>query len=75
MIPYFIFRDHVNYGLFTSIGVTAVILIAFGYVKALVTGCRHKDAVWSAVQTLLVGAVAAGVSYGIVRGVNSVQKA
>ncbi|KAK4543995.1 hypothetical protein LTR36_004769 [Oleoguttula mirabilis] len=71
MIPYFAFRDRVDHALFTSIGITAVILIGFGYVKALITGCKHKDAAWSAVQTLVIGVVAAGVSYGIVRGVNS----
>lgn len=70
MIPYFAFKN-VNHALFTSIGITTVILIAFGYIKALVTGCKHKDAAWSAVQTLFVGALAAAVSYGIVRGVNS----
>lgn len=73
MILYFAFRHRVDYALFTSIGVTAAILLGFGYVKALVTGCKHRDAVRSAVQTLVVGVVAAGVSYGIVRGVNSVQ--
>ncbi|KAK5121113.1 hypothetical protein LTR85_005597 [Meristemomyces frigidus] len=73
MIPYFAFRERVDHALFTSIGLTAVILVVFGYVKALVTGCKHRDAAWSAVQTLIVGVVAAGVSYGIVRGVNSAQ--
>ncbi|KAK0925467.1 Protein ccc1 [Friedmanniomyces endolithicus] len=72
MIPYFAFKN-VTHALFTSIGITALILVVFGYVKALVTGCRHVDAVWSAAQTLLVGAVAAGASYGIVRGVNSAE--
>jgi VIT1/CCC1 family predicted Fe2+/Mn2+ transporter len=70
MIPYFIFKI-VNHALFTSIGITAVILVMFGYVKAIVTGTTRWDACWSALQTLLIGATAAGVSYGIVRGVNS----
>lgn len=70
MIPYFAFKN-VNHALFTSIGITVVILIIFGYVKALVTGTTHKDAVFSAAQTLFIGVLAAGVSYGIVRGVNS----
>ncbi|KAK3642611.1 Protein ccc1 [Elasticomyces elasticus] len=72
MIPYFALHN-VTHALFTSIGITAVILVVFGYVKAIVTGCRHKDAAWSAVQTLIVGVVAAGASYGIVRGVNSAE--
>ena len=71
MIPYFAF-PHVNNALCTSIGITTVILLAFGYVKALVTGTSQRDAVWSALQTLVVGALAAAVSYGIVRGVNEV---
>ncbi|KAK3116951.1 Protein ccc1 [Teratosphaeriaceae sp. CCFEE 6253] len=73
MIPYFAFTN-VNHALFTSIGITVLVLVVFGYVKALVTGCRQADAAWSAVQTLIVGAVAAGASYGIVRGVNSAEK-
>ncbi|KAK5130883.1 hypothetical protein LTR08_001604 [Meristemomyces frigidus] len=71
MIPYFAFKNNVNHALFCSIGITTVILIAFGYVKALVTGCKHRDAGWSALQTLVIGTVAAGVSYGIVKGLNS----
>lgn len=70
MIPYFAFKN-VNHALFTSIGITVVILVAFGYFKAIFTGTTKRDACWSALQTLVVGVVAAGVSYGIVRGVNN----
>jgi vacuolar iron transporter family protein len=73
MIPYFAFKNNVNHALFTSIGITAAILIIFGYVKAIATGCQHKDAAWSAVQTLVIGAAAAGVSYGIVKGVDGAK--
>ncbi|KAK5109401.1 hypothetical protein LTR62_007067 [Meristemomyces frigidus] len=69
MIPYFAFHN-VNHALFTSIGITVLILLVFGYVKAILTGCRRWDSVVSALQTLVVGVVAAGVSYGIVRAVN-----
>lgn len=72
MIPYFCMHK-VSTALFVSIGITAAVLVVFGYVKAIVTGTGRKDAMMSAVQTLMVGAVAAGVSYGIVRGVNSVE--
>ncbi|KAH9835063.1 protein CCC1 [Teratosphaeria destructans] len=72
MIPYFVFKQ-VNHALFTSIGITALILVSFGYAKALLTGCKHKDAAWSAVQTFIVGALAAAVSYGIVRAVDSAR--
>lgn len=71
MIPYFALRNVVH-ALFVSIGVTFVILLTFGYTKALFTGTTHRDAAWSAAQTLAIGAVAAGTSYGIVRAVNSV---
>lgn len=69
MIPYFIFKE-VTHALYTSIGISVVILLIFGYVKAIVTGTRNGAAVASAIQTLIVGALAASTAYGIVRGVN-----
>jgi predicted membrane protein (TIGR00267 family) len=72
MIPYFAYKD-VNHALFTSIGVTILILLVFGYVKADVTGCHGRDSIVSSLQTLLVGIVAAGTSYGIVRAFNQIR--
>jgi len=72
MTPYFA-MNNVNDALFTSIGITIIILVAFGYVKARVTGTGYLSALGSAVQTLCVGVLAAGSSYGIVRGVNSIN--
>ncbi|OCK86090.1 DUF125-domain-containing protein [Lepidopterella palustris CBS 459.81] len=72
MIPYFALHN-VNDALFASIGITVVILLTFGYIKAIVTGTTKTSAVWSAIQTLCVGVVAAGSSYGIVRGINSIK--
>ena len=69
MIPYFILNDLV-YALYASIAITVTILVIFGYSKALITGCSKLDAVISAFHTLLVGAVAAGSSYGIITLVN-----
>lgn len=69
MIPYFIFK-RVLHALYTSIGISVVILLAFGYVKAIITGMGRYKACYSAVQTLVVGALAAGTAYAIVRGVN-----
>lgn len=69
MIPYFAIHD-VLHALYTSIGISVVILLTFGYIKAIVTGTRRTEACMSAVQTLIVGAIAAGTAYGIVRGVN-----
>jgi len=70
MIPYFAFKT-VNHALFTSIGITVVILIIFGFVKTYVSVMSKRAAVFGAAQTLLVGVLAAGASYGIVRAINS----
>lgn len=71
LIPYFIFSNNVHHALFLSIGLTGAVLLAFGYVKAKLTGTGHKDAILGAIQTLVVGGIAAGAAYGIVRAVNS----
>ena len=60
----------VRKALFVSIGITVFILIVFGYTKGLLAGCTLRQSAWSAVQTLGVGAAAAGASYGIVRAVD-----
>jgi len=70
MIPYFIAKN-VFTALKISISIAVVVLVAFGYIKSLITGTGHKSAVISAIQTLVVGALAVGASYGIVRGVNA----
>ncbi|EMF14306.1 protein CCC1 [Sphaerulina musiva SO2202] len=70
MIPYFVTKQ-INEALFVSIGITVVILLAFGYVKGKATGCSVRDSAIGAVETLFIGALAAGVSYGIVKGINS----
>ncbi|KAF4416010.1 CCC1 [Fusarium acutatum] len=69
MIPYFCFKN-VYHALFASIGISVVILLTFGYVKAHITGLDTKESAFSAVQTLIVGAFAAATSYGIVRGLD-----
>lgn len=69
MIPYFAVNS-VDRALFISIGVTCVVLLLFGYCKAVVTGTTRRTAVYGAFETLGIGALAAAVSYGIVRGVN-----
>jgi len=74
MIPYFAFASTLH-ALFTSIGVTVLILILFGYGKAWLSGCNVRDSLWSVAHTVLVGVVAAGTSYGIVKGIDSIQPA
>ncbi|OAP56207.1 hypothetical protein AYL99_09386 [Fonsecaea erecta] len=70
MIPYFAIH-HATNALFVSIGLTAIILIVFGYFKCAFAGCGRRQSIWGAVQTLCIGAAAAGASYGIVRAVDS----
>jgi len=68
MIPYFVIR-HTTTALFISIGITAFILIVFGFLKAKYVGCTLQQSIQSAVLTLGVGVAAAGTSYGIVRAI------
>lgn len=70
MIPYFAMKN-VTHALFISIGITVVILLGFGYIKNRITVGTKKAGVYGALQTLLVGALAAGASYGIVRAIDS----
>jgi VIT1/CCC1 family predicted Fe2+/Mn2+ transporter len=70
MIPYFIYHEIMD-ALYTSIIITFFVLLGFGYAKAIAIGQTQKDACFSAVQMLIVGTLAAGASYAIVRGVNA----
>ncbi len=70
MIPYFAMHD-VTHALFVSIGITVVILLVFGYIKNWVTIGTKRSGVYGAAQTLCIGVLAAGTSYGIVRGLDS----
>ncbi|KAF8330501.1 Ccc1 family [Amanita rubescens] len=69
MIPYFVI-DNVTHALFVSIAVTFIVLVAFGFVKNYVTIKTKRAGFYGAVQTVIVGALAAGTSYAIVRGIN-----
>ncbi|PMD47088.1 DUF125-domain-containing protein [Hyaloscypha variabilis F] len=69
MIPYFIMKN-VTYALFVSIGITAVILLCFGFVKNYITIRTRRSGAYGAVQTLVVGVLAAATSYGIVRAID-----
>lgn len=72
MLPCFI-TTHTTHALIASIVITAFILLLFGHTKSRIIGCTTRDNVVSAVHTLGMGFLAAGVSYGIVRAVNSNQ--
>ena len=68
LLPYFfIARAHI--ALIYSVVVTGIVLLVFGAVKAHVTGAGRGtySYVWGALSTLLVGGVAAGAAFGIVR--------
>jgi VIT1/CCC1 family predicted Fe2+/Mn2+ transporter len=66
MIPYFAMQN-VTHALFVSIGITAVVLLVFGYIKNWVTVGTKRSALWGAVQTLIVGAAAAAPLEKMVR--------
>ncbi|KAI8140836.1 VIT family-domain-containing protein [Fennellomyces sp. T-0311] len=68
LLPYMIITDTTD-ALFSSIVITSMTLLAFGYVKSIYL--RPAQAVMGALQTLAIGTVAAGCSYGIVAYVNS----
>lgn len=70
MIPYFCMRD-VTRALFVSIAITVVVLLAFGFVKNYVMVGSRRAGWYGAVQTLVIGVAAAGLSYGVVRAVDS----
>ncbi|KAF2402910.1 DUF125-domain-containing protein [Trichodelitschia bisporula] len=69
MLPYF-FVHIVEEALLISTVITAVILLGFGYSKAILIGVRGRGAYISALQTLCVGGLAAGVSFGLMRAIN-----
>ncbi|EPB86703.1 hypothetical protein HMPREF1544_06489 [Mucor circinelloides 1006PhL] len=63
LLPYCFFDDSI-YALYISVAVTFLTLLVFGYIKSRLV--NPNGAVWGAIQTLLIGAIAAGASYGIV---------
>ncbi|KAJ4165156.1 hypothetical protein LMH87_006802 [Akanthomyces muscarius] len=70
MIPYFV-MPHVGQAFLVSIAVTAVILLIFGYVKNYVAIRNHRAGLWGAIQTLIIGVLAAGTSYIIIKTLDS----
>jgi len=70
MIPYFAMTN-VTHALFVSIGITVVILVVFGFVKNKITIGTIRAGLYGAAQTLCIGVLAAGTSYGIVRALDS----
>jgi VIT1/CCC1 family predicted Fe2+/Mn2+ transporter len=73
MIPYF-FIHNVDHALFVSIGLTLVALLVFGFIKNWYIVGTVKAGLWGAAQTMAIGVLAAGSSYGIVYGINMKEK-
>lgn len=74
LIPYFIV-DQVIVALNYSIGVMAITLLAFGYIKTcIVRGWSGRDNIMAGmkggIQMCFVGGVAAGAAIGLVRLIN-----
>ncbi|KAI9820214.1 MAG: hypothetical protein M1827_005836 [Pycnora praestabilis] len=69
LTPYIGLKD-VHKALFTSVGITVFILLVFGYLKTRYFVKSEKAALKGALQMVVVGALAAGTSYGIVRAIN-----
>ena len=70
MIPYFIMAN-VTHALFVSIAVTVIVLVIFGFAKNYVVMKTARAGFYGAAQTLFIGVLAAGTSYGIVRAIDS----
>ncbi|KAJ8516704.1 hypothetical protein ONZ45_g6014 [Pleurotus djamor] len=68
LFPYF-FIPRAHIALIYSCIFTGVILLIFGAIKARVTGAGAgaKGYVWGAISTLMVGGLAAGAAFGIVK--------
>ncbi|KAG6843211.1 hypothetical protein H0H93_001848 [Arthromyces matolae] len=68
LLPYF-FIEKAHVALIYSSIVTGIVLLIFGAVKAHITGAGvgASTYVWGAVSTLLVGGIAAGAAFGIVK--------
>jgi VIT1/CCC1 family predicted Fe2+/Mn2+ transporter len=66
LAPY-IFTHSASNALFISVGLTLFALFAFGYVKGRFTGTRPLR---SALQTTLIGSVAAGAAFAIARAIS-----
>ncbi|RDA93252.1 hypothetical protein CP533_6488 [Ophiocordyceps camponoti-saundersi (nom. inval.)] len=73
MLPYF-FAARVRDALLLSVVVTVLTLLAFGYVKDYLAVRSHRAGCWGALQTLVVGVLAAGTSYAIVRALDAARE-
>lgn len=69
MIPYFL-MEQATEALLVSVAITVVILLIFGYIKNWIMIRNKRAGIRGALQTLVIGALAAGTSYVIVRALD-----
>jgi VIT1/CCC1 family predicted Fe2+/Mn2+ transporter len=65
LAPYFVFRS-VHQALISSVVVTLIALLIFGYVKGKFTTARPFRSAW---QTVVVGGLAAAAAFGIAKAI------
>lgn len=69
LIPYMAV-PHVREALFVSVGITLFALFVFGYLKGCFTGAQPLK---SAIQTVVVGALASAAAFGLARAIQATQ--
>ncbi|PRT54982.1 Protein CCC1 [Wickerhamiella sorbophila] len=73
LLPYFLV-DTVEKGLIYSVVIMMITLFAFGYFKTVLSlgsDCLQKQRVWNGVSMLLVGGVAAGAAWALVKAIEA----
>lgn len=73
LLPYLVFQSTYE-ALCYSIGLTAIVLFIFGWIKSKVLVSDTRLALCSAMQTLLIGAIAASTAYALVKLMDSFTK-
>jgi VIT1/CCC1 family predicted Fe2+/Mn2+ transporter len=69
LTPYFATKN-TTHALFVSIAISIFVCLVFGFLKYYAILKAKRAGLYGALQTLLMGALAAGTSYGIVYGVD-----
>lgn len=67
LIPYMVI-SHVKEALFVSVGITLFALFIFGFLKGYFTGTKPLR---SAIETMMVGAVASAAAFGLARAIQT----
>lgn len=70
LLPYLLIASTIK-ALYVSIAFTAVVLCIFGWIKSMILVKSRKIAFYSALQTLLIGGIAAGTAFAFVKLLDS----